>query len=47
MLYDNTWDRELYPPGDSNCTGTQGYQVCPARAFLSLLPTCWPGAHLW
>ncbi len=40
MLYDNTWARELYSPGDSNCTGPQGYQVCPVR-----LPRDWP--RLW
>ena len=27
LLYDNTYDRSLYAPGNSNCTGPSGYQV--------------------
>ena len=33
MLYDNTWGRELYAPGDSNCTGPSGYQVSTPLAW--------------
>ena len=27
LLYDNTYDRSLYAPGNSNCTGPSGYRV--------------------
>ena len=27
ILYDDTYDRSLYPPGDKNCSGPSGYQV--------------------
>ncbi len=42
MLYDNTYARELYAPGDSNCTGPRGYQVCPARPSNE-----WPRLLAW
>ncbi len=39
LLYDNTYDRSLYAPGNSNCTGPSGYQV-PFVSTLYVLDTC-------